>query len=446
MNLKRKTIPGILAALLVALPSPAFCQGRLHVEARFAGGSSVAEMFVPAMAVVDGLLDSGVRVDSVRVAGWSSPDGSVAANDALGLRRAQALADALRARPGFSGDITVESRGERWEPAERFVSETDDAAVAPVRARMLDIISRESEPDRRLWILRQIGGGRPWSAVEKAVYPSCRMAEADIWYTEPEEGSGKAGADTVVVRPQRPNPSSLAAAALLAGQDTVNKEEPAVAPENTPETEPVKDTLAIAVDEPFPASAGLPADVVTDCRRDWRWQLRTNALLPLLNAGIGVHTGPKGRFSLGADVYYPWLRLAEPKDLAWCCDALAGSLEARWTFRDGADPLRRGTGFSTALVLMAGYYDLGWNYKGIQGEGAAAALDLAWTWAVARGRLRLGLHAAFGGALTQYRNYTVYEGRAYRDGDWSRNMTYLGPLKAEVRIGFPLWHETKITR
>ena len=125
-------------------------------------------------------------------------------------------------------------------------------------------------------------------------------------------------------------------------------------------------------------------------------------------------------------------------------EALAASVEAGWTFRDGTDPRRRGTGFGLQLGAAAGLYDFGVNYRGVQGEGAAAWVGASWTWAMARGRLRLGIHAAGGVLLTQYRVYDVYEGAAWREGDFSHNMVYYGPLKAELRLGFPLWFDKKM--
>ena len=199
------------------------------------------------------------------------------------------------------------------------------------------------------------------------------------------------------------------------------------------ESAAVEDTVPLAV---APAVAAV---------RDWRWQIHTNTLLPLLNGGVAYTAGPRGRLSFGLAAYWPWLRLIETP--TWCIEALAATAEARWTFRDGTDARRRGTGPSLALVAAAGYYDLGIHAEGVQGEGAAAMVDAAWTWAVAKGRLRLGLHVAGGYAVTQYREYTVYDGRAYRDGAYARNVTYWGPLKAELRLSFPLWREKmEVTR
>jgi hypothetical protein len=171
--------------------------------------------------------------------------------------------------------------------------------------------------------------------------------------------------------------------------------------------------------------------------------VRTNTLLPLLNAGIGVTTGPKGRFTIGADVYYPWI--GHPASNRWCIEALAGGVEARWTFRDGTDPLRRGTGPSVGLGAMAGYFDFGRDYRGAQGEFITAALDFRWTWPINRRRWRLGLGVGAGCFYARTRDYVVFSpgDSPYRTGEWSNHISYWGPLRADLTLTIPLWHDKR---
>ena len=177
--------------------------------------------------------------------------------------------------------------------------------------------------------------------------------------------------------------------------------------------------------------------------RDWRWSLRSNGLLPLTNVGAGYTFGPKGRFSLGVDWYYPWIW--PPRSGRWCFELLAAGAEARWTFRDGTDPYRRGTGFSIGLGGMTGYFDMGRNYMGFQGEAIAAILDARWTFPINKGRWRLGVGVGGGYLYARIRDYEVKEryGDLYRTGEWTRRINYWGPLRADVTLQIPIWHDVK---
>ena len=492
-----------LAALLAALPlagtAAAQDAGHLRLEVRYAAYGTVSSD--PAWATaLDSLVSGGVRIDSVRIAATTSPDGPSADNDALSGQRALSLKEEVLRRLGSSFPLEALGLGEDWEAVEEFVSTTDDATVASHRAEMLRTMRSVVDPDRRLWLCRGIGEGRPWEVVAWATYPATRCAVVDVWFTEspkedrPEDAAIMATGRTAAVPSDNimgaGNPLPLAlSSSVISGaffpvfdldaiKDSIARVASPEAPKKAfalsspskaegfiqndvtslsemprddaaaPRTaaapqgavRPGEETVTPGAGDPARESA--PEAPASPAGRDWRWQLRTNTLLPLLNAGVGVTTGPKGRFTIGADVYYPWLRLVEND--SWCVEALAASVEAGWTFRDGTDPARRGTGLGVQIGAAAGYYDLGVRYKGVQGEGAAAWVGASWTWAVARGRLRLGIHAAGGVLLTQYRVYEVYEGAAWREGDFSHNMVYYGPLKAELRLGIPLWVDKKM--
>ena len=483
----RRTINTIrLAALLAVLPlagtAAAQDAGHLRVEVRYgAYGTS----------------DGGVRIDSVRIAATTSPDGAASDNAVLSEKRAMSLKEEVSALLGTGFPCRAEALGEDWGAAEEFVESTDDAAVASWRSRLLDAIRTEADPDRRPWRCRSLGGGRPWGVVAWATYAASRRGTVDVWYStlSPEaarqDGSFLADfSESAAAAPSDNNvgagsnfplalSSSVVSGALFpvfnlaATKDSIARaaspEVPKrafVAMSSRKGKESVEENVTAMSEMPrddaatsnaaAPQGAGRPGEETvtpgaghpavesapgSPAFRDWRWMLRTNTLLPLLNAGVSVTTGPRCRFTIGADVYYPWLRLVENE--SWCIEALAASVEAGWTFRDGTDPARRGTGFGLQLGLAAGYYDFGIRYEGIQGEGAMAYVGASWTWAVARGRIRLGIHAAGGVLLTQYRAYEVYDGAAWREGDFSHNMIYYGPLKAELRLGFPLWYDKK---
>jgi len=172
----------------------------------------------------------------------------------------------------------------------------------------------------------------------------------------------------------------------------------------------------------------------------YHWSPRTNLLLPGLNVGVEYTFGEKGHFSLAADLYYPWIW--PPKSGRWCFELMFANVEARWTFRDGTYPSRRGTGPSIGLFAMAGHYDFGREFRGRQGEFVATGLDFRWTWSIWDGCGRLGVGLGVGYMNTVSRDYVVYTvgGELYRTGEWSNRMDYWGPVKADVTLSIPLWH------
>lgn len=359
---------------------------------------------------LDSLVPPRYAIDSVAIAGWASPESGVAFNDGLSLRRAALVRERLSSHSVLASvPVSVRGGGENWAPIVEWLGRCEDRTVAPWRDTMLHIIRVNSEPDRREWILRQLGGGQPWERVKAEAYPLSRFVEVEIWYTE-----------FPVEEEEAPQP-------VFVGPVVV--EEPPV--------EPVVEVV------PVPEPVTVLETVVV---RDWRWELHTNLLVPALNIGAGVTLGEKRRFSLAADWYFPWLWPS--KKNRWCFEVLALGLEGRWWFRDGSDPLRRGTGPSIGLGVMAGYFDLERRYKGIQGEFLAPSLDFRWTFPINHRRWRLGIGVGAGYFRSRTRNYTVYSeyGDLYRDGEWSNIINYAGPVRADVTLTIPIWHDTRVVK
>ena len=200
----------------------------------------------------------------------------------------------------------------------------------------------------------------------------------------------------------------------------------------------MKKTLAIALFLTLLASGGVAA-AQEQSLTTYRWEAHTNLLVPALNVGVGLTPAMDGHFSLGADLYYPWFGYARSGE--WCAELMAACLQARWTFRDGTDPRRRGTGPSLGVSAIAGHFDLGRDFRGKQGEFVAASLDFRWTWAVNKGRWRLGAGVSAGYLHALNRDYVVYTngGDPYRTGEWSNRFDYWGPLKADVTLTIPFW-------
>ena len=146
-----------------------------------------------------------------------------------------------------------------------------------------------------------------------------------------------------------------------------------------------------------------------NARRNFPLAIRTNLLLPGLNAGVEVPVSAHS--SLEADLYWPWIfpkLLSSDNDR--CIEALAARIGYRfwpWGYRtpNGKTGL---TGLSFGVNVLGGYYDFEWDYSGAQGEAVAFGADITYSLPIARGRMRLELTAGVGYGYIQYREYKVY--------------------------------------
>lgn len=181
----------------------------------------------------------------------------------------------------------------------------------------------------------------------------------------------------------------------------------------------------------------------TIAQRDYKLAVRTNLLLPLLNVGLELPIG--NRWSIGADVYYPWnFRNSDHK---WCFQLLAIDLEGRYWFGEKHKPGKenrryRLQGHSVGAFLASGKYDFEKNYKGDQGEFWVAGADYLYATPIFKGWAHLEFSLAVGFIRASAYNYTVYTrpgGKGYYDDKNFREVTkYFGPVKGTVALVIPL--------
>lgn len=427
----------LLAVLLAAVPC--FSQGRV-LEVRYGFGRTSSDP-VPgegAAQAIAGVLATAV-VDSVRIEGFASPDGPAPRNRALSLRRALAVKDILASGLPEGTSVAAEGRGEHWDAVVRYVTATDDPLVAAVREDVLAVCGYEPDLDRREWLLR---GRWPatWDVVREAVYDEVRCAIVTLWYHP------RAEVASVAVKEEKVDEKRLVSlvedvtgAVLVSLGEAPTKEAQAAdvavadeaipAVEVSPAGEPAPEALAPVL-TPVSLTADIPAE-------DWRMAFRTNLLLPALNVGAEVSLGRHRHFVLGADFYYPWMQPFD-RGRTWCVEALAWDVNALWYMREGSTPDRRATGFYLGLEASAAYYDLGIHSLGIQGEAAAAALTLGWTWRI--GRCRLGLGVSGGYMMSRFREYYLDEGTPFRMGDGWKTVRWIGPTKVDLTLKIPIWY------
>ena len=198
----------------------------------------------------------------------------------------------------------------------------------------------------------------------------------------------------------------------------------------------IVDVSALAARPPQTDAGGIVASA-QPATQPGKIALRTNALaIPLLNLGVEVPFAP--HWTVGADAYYPWIprpRQSEGVDYTGrCLQALAGNLEGRYWF---SEALR---GHSVGAFVMAGWYDLEYNFHGYQGGFGSIGLDYLYAIPVFKNKLRLEFSLGLGFFLSRAREYRVYEsgGQAYSDKDMAKDISYFGPVKAGVSVVVPI--------
>lgn len=168
---------------------------------------------------------------------------------------------------------------------------------------------------------------------------------------------------------------------------------------------------------------------------------RTNLLLPLLN--VGAELPLNNRWSVAADVYYPWIpRASNHKN---CFQAFGVGGEVRYWLGKGHNRgfdnrKRRLLGHSVGAFAMSGYYDWERNYSGYQGDFVMGGIDYLYAMPVFRGKLHLELSLGVGYFYSKATHYDVFEsgGKGYREKDYRKIFEYFGPLKASVALVVPL--------
>ena len=164
--------------------------------------------------------------------------------------------------------------------------------------------------------------------------------------------------------------------------------------------------------------------------------LRTNALLPLMNIGAEQPLG--NRWSVGADVYWPWIfRASNHKN---CFQAFGAGIEGRYWLGKNRQPEQRLLGHSLGVFSMTGYYDWERNYSGYQGDFIVVGFDYLYAKPIFKGRMHLELSVGVGYFHSKATHYNVFEdgGKGYRDKDYRKIFEYFGPLKATVALVLPL--------
>lgn len=187
--------------------------------------------------------DPFARVDSIRVEGYASPDGSVKFNLALAQKRTDALARWIVSNCDVSAELVHSTESAiAWADFRREVEKSG----MPASDRILKICERGSDHSqtdvaRRMARLKALDGGKVWRTLAREIFPGLRRSVSVLVMVHSEQPAA-------VVEP-----------------------EPEAEPERVIEPEPVEvpDSVVESIPEPKPVKSENVAHVVPACRRGW---------------------------------------------------------------------------------------------------------------------------------------------------------------------------------
>lgn len=124
--------------------------------------------------------DTLMRVKSVEITGYSSPDGPLKFNETLARNRAQDFKNYVDRKYGFSNkyDVTVNAVAEDWEMCRSLVAKSE----VPDKQSVLDILDGSRSPDAKELALKKMPSA--WNYMKKNILPPLRRVELTINYGE----------------------------------------------------------------------------------------------------------------------------------------------------------------------------------------------------------------------------------------------------------------------
>lgn len=123
--------------------------------------------------------DPNTRITHISIHGYASPEGSFENNRRLAQGRAEALKNYVCKLYGFAPEIfNVESTPEDWAGLRRYVDTSDMAH----RAELLRIIDKDTDEDRKNWLLQQVDGRKSYEFLLEEVYPALRHSDYTVEY------------------------------------------------------------------------------------------------------------------------------------------------------------------------------------------------------------------------------------------------------------------------
>lgn len=128
----------------------------------------------------------GVKINSISITSYASPEGRWQSNLSLSERRAASLTGWIRRNYDVAGiTLNAQGNGEDWEGLKAAVKR-DPFLTATEQTYILGIIEDTTDSDERERRLKPYNSGRPYQYMLKELYPPLRRSAYQIEFTVPE--------------------------------------------------------------------------------------------------------------------------------------------------------------------------------------------------------------------------------------------------------------------
>ena len=381
-----------------------FRVGKAEIDLSYRENGKRIALFADSLNQV--LRDTSNRILAVYIDGSASPEGSHLKNELLARQRAESIRNYLLQHTNLDPAITkAYSIGINWAELVQLL----EASNHRNRQALISIINSNSNfADNKQLIdqLKAIDKGASWRWMQDSLFNELRQGEALM---------------KCLIKKRQPDTIS----------DTIRQEK--------------RDTVYIAYNTP-------PVDYEESLpyHRKTVAAIRSNLLLPLLNIGVDVPIN--NRWSVALDWYYPWLwrswhKSSEMKD---CFELLDANATLRYWLGKKHQPGQanwssRLTGHAIGLNLGWGYYDIGQNYTGYQGDFYHVGLEYSYAKALGKRKMAfLHFSLSVGYVYSIAEGYKVYDegGHAFRTG-LNKRVNWIGPTKAEVALVIPIYKKIR---
>ena len=369
-------------------------------------------------------IENMVKVDSVCVYAYASPEGGSVRNDELSSQRASAVREYLNLYlPDLpqtrSSRVSAYGMSENWEGFIEMVAKQyrrhDKPAVLSILAN--EYITDETKKHR----LNSLDGGYTWVYFKRIFMPELAMARVCVF------GEAREGTETSDVL--------MIPGSKVVIRDTTYIVMEAMAPADTVVTPP-----AVA---PSPVEAPLMSSQKTVLG------LKTNLLLDAVTAvNFAIEVPFNKHFSLEYFQTTPWWRGRGNK---FCMQFISFGGEARWWFLPRVKPATEKLRQRDALVgHFLGVY--GWGGVGdiqlgrkfcYQFDFWSAGLTYGYSLPVSK-HLNMEFTLSVGYARVPYQHYVPTEDFSLliKDHSLAGTLHYIGPTKAEINLVIPIRSNT----
>jgi hypothetical protein len=127
--------------------------------------------------------DPRVRIISITLTAYSSPEGPYDTNVSTAYERGEAFSRWLQQGYGLPGEsIRIRTAGENWGGLRAAVAGGD----MPLRDEILSIVDSADPPDAKESHLRHMAAGEVWEKLEREVFPGLRKVDYSVDYRSAE--------------------------------------------------------------------------------------------------------------------------------------------------------------------------------------------------------------------------------------------------------------------